>query len=274
LAITAIKEVLDSSGLGWSANSSGTIRRAVRKFVLTSNAATDTCATADAYSGLPQANEGYPGISWLRVSDRQTEKIDTLHFSCTVSYSQTESDDPTSQDVEVEWDFVESEEDIDTDAYDHPIVNTNGEGFDPPVTREYGNLVLRAARNEATYNATYASEFYNTVNSGTFLGFPSGKVLCKKISASLVTLDNGYQYWRLTYIFHLRKDGWKKRILNRGYMVKATADAEAKRKVDENGYVTEPVLLAADGTETTKENPYWLEFEVYESTSFGALNLE
>lgn len=257
-------------------------RRATRKFTVLVDSAEDSPQVAEQAWGIPVYGEGYPGEPWLKVTDKDVKTKSPTLFEVTVTYEQEVGSDPTAEDPDVAWDFVETHEEVDTDVDDKPLVNVNQEGFDPPITREFADLVLTITRNEPAFNPILADQYKTTINSEPFYGFAAQTVLLKKITGQAVKTNNVIDYWRVAYIFHIRTDGWRRRILNRGFKVRATDEngvpltpPEYKTATGHDGNpLNEPVLLTENGLEKSEEDePHWLKFRLYEEKSFGPLGL-
>jgi hypothetical protein len=96
------------------------------------------------------------------------------------------------------------------------VVNSAGDKFDPPPMKEISAKVITISRNEISYDMLAKTFYENTINSYKFLGCPEYTVLCKSITARLDS-DNGIYFWKVTYTFHYRSDGWDLKLLDQGF---------------------------------------------------------
>jgi len=221
-----------------------------------------------AYSaaGIPANKATHPFKPWLHVQRKNVKSIGPLDFEVTVYYSARSTfgttgntgdvPDPEQSPFEapwvVEWDFVTSNEPIDTDIDGKPITNSAGESFDPPITTDVHDLLLRIQRNEAAFNPVAANNYKNAVNSDWFWGFGPGLVKCVQFTAR-TALKGQLWYWQVRYAFQIRQDGWQRRIRDEGYRTKTgeyNSDGSEKYEeiVDKNGVkVSMPALLNGEG---------------------------
>ena len=134
-----------------------------------------------------------------------------------------ENDDPLSRPAEISWSQGSYSEVVTKatlvggagDTENHPITNSAGEPFDPPLEVEKSFLILTITRNQANFNQSAANSYTNAYNSDTFFGFAAGTVKCKGISAVSVFEKNRH-FWKATYVFEIR-DAWDYEILDAGY---------------------------------------------------------
>lgn len=243
----------------------------------------------DGTTTIPYNNQVHPYNDWLFVRNKHVDTIGPHSYEVTVYYESftdqwTDPDvspgpiSPLMQPPEVSWSFVTSNEPIDSDVDGVPITNSAKEMFDPPITRDFDDLVLRVVRNEKEFNALQAAEYKGAINSDTFLGFTAGKVRCvlyngvKQYAASLV-------YWKVTYEFHIRWDGWARRIRDEGYQALNAAEDDYEEIVDANGMkVSQPWPLDSAGKKLTAAQKkagtaYFLTFNVYPGKLFSVLGL-
>lgn len=198
-------------------------------------------------------------------------------FSGSSSESEEPLISPFDERPQIQWGTERTEEPIDQDANGNPLVNVVGESFDPPISRNFSDEVLSVTKNQAAFSSTQAVQFVDTVNADTFMGHAAGTGYMDEISAVEIE-EGGFIYYRVTYKMRFRKDGWRKRVLHRGFRewVESTPDGPVyKNFTDEDGNpVAEPLLLDETGGALPKYQPaQWLEFEVYSSSTWGDLNI-
>jgi len=187
------------------------------------------------------------------------------------------SSDPLSQPPKVRWSSLTINEPIDEDRDGQPLVNVVEEGFDPPLTRDYIDVVLEYEVNQTTFNYAAAIALSNAVNSTSFLGFAPGVARLTDWHAEH-NLEGDHSYWRVGIRVQFRNGGWKKRVLNRGFRTwEGEYEDDGSKKyvnvTDGNGNpVQEPVLLTLVGQRVDDPgNATWLEFDVYPEGDFSDL---
>lgn len=242
----------------------------------------------DGTTKIPKLYETHSQKPWLFVNNHRVDPLGPFDFRVTAYYTNRyargseDKFDPTQhpldQPWEVEWGFVTANEPIDRDINGEPITNSAGQSFDPPITRDVDDLVLKITRNKAAYDPIVASDYKGSVNSDTFWGFTPGLVKCTRFNARSARQADLW-YWIVTYEFQMRKDGWKRRILDEGYAEKTGTDSDGKpthkeNKDDDNVNLSEPILLDGSGEKKKDTDPaVFLEFELYPSLPFSVLGL-
>lgn len=270
--------------------------RAVRIFSVVFDGADDPVKeplmarnATDGTTRIPYKNQVHPYNGWLFVRNKHVETKGPHSYEVTVNYESftdpwTDPNvspgpiSPLLQPPEVSWSFATSNERIDRDINGVAITNSAKECFDPPITRDFDDLVLRVVRNEKEFNALRAAEYKGAVNSDAFLGFAAGIVRCviyngvKQYAASLV-------YWKVTYEFFIRWDGWAIRIRDEGYSALNEAGDDYEEIVDKNGLkVSLPWPLDGAGKKLTSAQKkagvaYWITVNVYPQKPFSVLGL-
>jgi len=297
MAIIDVKE--DWRGLGAEIDTEGAT--APRIFTVKFDAADSPIQRpflAQNAAGIPTLNSAHPYKPWLYVKNKNVESIGPFDFEVTVNYTtrsttggqEGEMQDPTESPLEapwiVEWDFVMSNEPIDTDIDGKPIINSAGESFDPPITKDFHDLLLRIQRNEATFNPIIANDYKGAINSDWFWGFAPGLVKCVQFTAR-TAIRGTFWYWQVRYAFQMRKDGWQRRIIDEGYRTKTgelTSEGRAKYKnitddgTPEGDPVSQPVQLNGEGAELPQSaidagSIAFLYFNLNKSLPFSVLGL-
>jgi len=293
MAIISVKE--DWRGLGAEADTEGAV--ATRIFTVKfdgSNAPPQRPILAPIAAGIPALNSIHPHQPWLHVKNKTVESIGPFDFQVTVNYSarptiggrQGENLDPTANPLEapwiVEWDFVTSNEPIDTDIDGLPIVNSAGASFDPPITDDFHDLLLRIQRNEAAFDPERANSYKNAINSDWFWDLAPSRVKCVQFTAR-TAISGTFWYWQVRYAFQIREEGWDRRVLDRGYRQynETTEKYEHIQIEDETGNkinVTEPWPLDGQGHAISQSNvragvAEFLYFKLNKSLPFSVLGL-
>lgn len=182
---------------------------------------------------------------------------------------------PLDEPEEVSWDGVTFEVPVDYDADGTAIVNSAGDPYDPPVIREDDRPVLTIVRNELEFDPDLSDLYRGSTNSATFFGRAAGTVKMLPIRAQRLwsanlQLNNGF-YWRVTYTFHINKDGWKKKLLDQGYQEVVSGN---RKKILVDGLpVSSPQLLNGSGAKlAVGGTPVYKEFTVHKPRDFSIFN--
>ena len=190
----------------------------------------------------------------------------------------------------IDWDDVESEQEIDEDFDGNPIQTINGEPIEG-VKALIADQTVAIKRNMLLFNPYVQARYRRAVNSDIFLEWPPGTAKLMKLSASNVPNDQG-GYWEVSAQIQFRypyrttpEKAWYGRVRHEGYYerVEATgpvAGTRIVRAVDANKEpVTKPVLLDENGFRIPGVEPgevqtaHWLEFKLYDSLPYSALGL-
>jgi len=232
---------------------------------------------------VPQARDQHPDDETLRATkvDIQSRVSPTLYKVKAVYEAPGKpGQNPLNQPTIIKFSFVDAEEPIDEDVNGAPIVNVNNEFFDPPVKIAFSDLVITLEKNIAFFDPIQAWTYKNAVNSDSFLGLAPGTCRLHGIDAEEVA-DTDYTYFKQKAEIHVRRGmprtadqyAWYKRLANRGMYEKVSG--KLMKAVDDAGAeVTSPVLLNNSGAKITDPSlTVWLQFQVYTSLPFAALNI-
>jgi hypothetical protein len=147
------------------------------------------------------------------------------------------SDDPLAEPIALLWRIGNTTVPIDRDVEKNPIVNSAGDPFTTPPNIQFQTLFVEARRNERTFNPQIAVNFANAVNQDRFV--IDGRTYASKGQAKVVSIapDSEYQprkakFVSVVYIFELRADGFKLRLMDQGTRAWAYKSGE----VDEAPY--------------------------------------
>lgn len=227
---------------------------------------------------IPGMWESHPYDPWIFVTDKKVSMYNgpfIWQVTCTYEYVEN----PLLQPYTAEWLFASSNEPIDRDRLGKPITNSADEPFDPPITEEAFDLVLRIQRNEATYNPLLAAHYKRAVNQDTFLWFPPQTVKCSLFEGVRQRVANLF-FARVTYEFGIRVDtyveggqqaylGWRRRLLDQGLRTKTDGQYALIRDADDNP-VTSPVPLNGSGAPLADgADPVFLLYETKDVLDFS-----
>ena len=200
-------------------------------------------------------------------------------------------EDPIQTPIKINWSSATFEKIVDRTIADgsyangRAIVNSAGDPFDPPVTRDDSRPVLTVVRNELAFDNDYAESFRDHVNASTWNGYAARTVKIASITAdlswspvvlALYPTSRGY-YWTTTYVFHIDTATWDKKILDAGYHTK-TGGTKGRIILDDGSSPAQPVPLDGSGATAAPDNSgnivgVYLPFQVYEAANFAALNI-
>jgi hypothetical protein len=193
----------------------------------------------------------------------------------------TATGNPVDQpiDFSFQWQVFEQTADIAMVPGSSPptfvaVVNSAGDPFDPPVTREQLKGIMRVAWNSLTFNPAAFFVFGNQINSDTWNGFPpfSVKFSPPNMPQRLYSQFLGQNYYRLEgeFAYNPNDGGWNPKPIDRGYRAK-NGTGGLYKIVDINGQpISQPALLDGSGNVLTTLSAYvQIEFQTYVSTVFA-----
>jgi hypothetical protein len=162
---------------------------------------------------------GVPDVD-LRVisrTPRQTDDIYTWEVEVEYSTDFLDDDNPLLRDPEAEWSSITVRRAIQRDSRGRPVRNSAGIAFEPPPEVEEIIPVLKYARNEATFDPAIIKAYENHVNDAEWNNNDVYTVLCANIGARKVKEGDWPSFWRVSYEFRFRTEGWELRILDNGF---------------------------------------------------------
>lgn len=145
----------------------------------------------------------------------------------------------------------------DKDLANALIANAAGDPFLPPLTSEQPLLELTFVRSQSTFDVAWSDDFEGSVNdaqysllfSGTLIVCAAKTLKCLKITADEVpATENTPSYWTVTIVVQRDPQGWQPQPLNRGFRQLVGGVLDVIRDKKSGMPVTEPALLAANGT--------------------------
>jgi hypothetical protein len=144
------------------------------------------------------------------------------------------------------------------DLNDAAIVNSSKELYDAIPPRPIrGATEFTITKNEATNPMQRIEDYSNTVNNAIWHGEPIDTVRIGIIKAHKKQEQvNGATivYWEVTYPFFRRKDGWRLKILDRGWSI--LQSGIRVKYCDEMGREpTQPILLDGSGGKLAEGSP-------------------
>lgn len=182
------------------------------------------------------------------------------------------------------------------------ICNSAGVPYDPPVEKEKDIRVIRIMKHVREYDGLLFNKWNGRVNSDIVVinkPFYRYKDEWENLTAKIKVIGatfgrvNGKNYWRQTIEVHIDRDGWRKRILDRGMAARREADdpdgsgntlsntdevdagkSNHHQNTDSNGYsFSEPLNFDGNGQPLRSASypPVYGEWGVYEEIAFAPL---
>ena len=183
---------------------------------------------------------------------------------------------PLTRPTDVDYSTVDKEYVIMDDFGDpqKPVINGNGERFDPPIMGMRPTISMKVEYNAATYLATTWMDRVKCVNIAAFQDFGPRTILLDKASAKRV-YENGVKYWRMTLEFLIDKNKWDAVVLNHSYTEWNGTSLITARDIAGNVLPNGVIILGdtgiplAHGDDPTEGNGGYLRFRIYEEISFA-----
>lgn len=246
----------------------------------------DVYAAVDPTTGvrMPLRGEPFPGVDTVYAKSVSPKQISPIFWIVDCEYvgevGPSGDDSPLNSPPVIDFDDIETEEEIDEDFDGYPIINANYEPIEG-VRVGIPDLVMNISRNYASYSTYTQAMYRRAVNSDSFFNWPAGTARITKLRARQVNTDT-LGYWRVDASIRFRypyrttsAKAWYSRMRHQGFYERLTPGGVIVRAVDGNKEpVTKPILLKENGTrETNPNNAYWLEIKKYDSLPFNALGL-
>jgi hypothetical protein len=133
---------------------------------------------------------------------------------------------------------------------DHPVTNSAGDPFDPPLLDDEPRGVLVVRKNLRLFPRAQLKTHRNRLNFDTWYDFPKGTVKLQSITSDDFTVEGEVGYWPVTYVFHVLyaegvnpNEGWVDSVLDQGM-----------HELDANGKKT-PILARPHGAQFSAMAP-------------------
>ena len=204
------------------------------------------------------------------------------HWIVDVNYSTDLSkiertDAPLEETPEIGWSFASTQVVVEKDRNGAAIVNSAGQPFNPPLTRERYALVLNYSSNVANYDPIVALDYMDTVNNAPFYGAQRGQCRLVKWEAQRkVTAIDGAPafYWNQQIEIHFLRQGWAEELLDRGPKEKVNNQLVGASDPDSGLSDTEARLLDGNGRFLSPGGePVYRSFDILEERNFATLGI-
>lgn len=201
---------------------------------------------------------------------------DGRHWDVTVQYGIFDTDSTSSSPLDeawqYDWSFSQYEEPVEVSVNGFYVLNSAGDPFSEPITRERARPILSVSRNELSFNSILSIYYVGAINLDSFQGGGPGTVRCINIGASRQYQDGFGYYWSAKYEFEFRSEGWDKIVLDAGYR---ELSGGKKKQIMVNGRpVNDPALLnGGGGAAPAGAEPSYKRFQVYPALPFSVFGI-
>jgi hypothetical protein len=193
---------------------------------------------------------------------------------------------PFNAPAKVRWGSEDEEFAVTHDKNAVPILNKAGDPFDPPLTIPIPTAVITASLNQHYFDQTWITTYKGRVNNATWLGWPTGCVLCKDIRSDCDwNIDVNGWVWSVEYDFAIRSPivvsstniypGFAALVMNAGLRQK-TAAGNRSPIIVQGAPVSTPWPLDSSGVmyaENSTTAPIYLPFDIYPQADFSVLGM-
>lgn len=185
----------------------------------------------EAYNKCPfQFNSQHDENPQFKCDDWDVSEPGWQLYRVSFSFSQPEDGDehnegesgenPLNSPPRIKWELGNTTEPVDRDADGFAICASDGDVFDPPVTRQMGTVFLTITRFEvAPFDVARALAYQNRVNDSAMtvqgMAVAAGQIFCHSITPTTEYTESA-KHVEVAYNFELREDGFKARVLDQG----------------------------------------------------------
>jgi hypothetical protein len=298
--MVAILVTEDQDGRGGALNADDRSRKYTRRFSVYVNNALDGPRVAVTALGIPRLWTPYVSGrdidvgSWCReLTPEPTDspylwKV-TARYSNVLTRPDQQQTPPEQRPVQVSFHTTRIATPLVVDADGKKVLNSAGDVYDPPLEFDEKVLVIRIVRNQIRYDAVFANEFQDSLNTRRFYGFKRGSVRCVEISADY-EFESGIYFWKVTYQFEARRErippnavlvndekvnkrrseAWTRWVLDRGFRTGDGKPCVDRFKVP----LTTPGLLDGGGAQLSFDaDPRYRGHRVFPLRDFRRLGL-
>lgn len=245
-------------------------REYTRTFWAWSNTTSETVDTVLSTTGIPQRFDEHPNNSAALCVDVAAVQDERQRYKWVVTCTYTSEydppsvlpDDPADEEPEISEDTVDIIVAMDEDFDEVAVLNSAGDAFDPPLTKEEAASVIRYAKNIAEYDVDLWDGLRKTTNNQavTIIGwtdkeYSPNTLWLKSIRVTKAT-RNSYSYFRVEAEIHYKSGGHLLKVLDqgrRGYEddLEPLTGAPPHVFMDNAGNALQsPTLLTTDGVKT------------------------
>lgn len=288
MAVTSVKRVRNRRKAGANALFQRTYTRVYR---VTTDDPTDEGPTiliaVDPSTSLaiPQVGNVYPTDPGAFVVglDATEDSEDGLAWIVEVQYGPYDAgqfpENPIDWPIKVVFGGTRYERIVYFDRNGDPILNSAEEGWEDPITVDDSRPTLTITRNElvTAFDLDLAMLYSDSLNDATWNTIAAGKAKMGTITTGDLQYNSNAQVWyyAVTYPVELNRDGWSKKLLDRGFTY---LDGANKRRLilgPDGKKRDEPTLLDGSGHVLAPGGtPVVLTFDVIEELDWSGLNID
>lgn len=253
-------------------------------------------------AGIPRVFDPYVTDTELDLGARvksveaQEDGEYPLRWEVTVEYSSATGDEeqgqenPLDKPAAIRWSTAKEKKAVSTsvdtigpgpdfliEVGGEPITNSASQPFDPPPEVDDTRLVLTITKNQGFFSPNTIEEFTadgGAINRYSFWGFDPGTVHIEDLDAEEVW-ENGFFFYKVTYVFHIKRSGWKLTLLDCGFCQLSLdlLNWEVIRDDRDGSPISQPALLSAGRKLAADGDPVFMKFGVMPIKDFTVLAL-
>lgn len=250
--------------------------------VRTTQIETDVDAIESAsYGGtsIPDEGDTHPINSDLICTAKSVERIDKtgLLWRVEVSWtSDTQAEAEEVWNVEMSVTGTEFQQQAYQDKDGNPIVNSAGQPFEPGLTESFYDEEITVSFNSYSVNASGIEAARGKVNdqqitltvNGVARTYEARHLKCVQAGYQTV-YSGGNSYWRITYVFRSRVDGYTETVLDQGFAELVAGELVTIKDANGEPLNAQSMLDGAGAVST--DGPHWLSFAIDEEASLATL---
>lgn len=284
MSVTSFVEIWDARRSVETGNRSEGAISHFRSFLVTTNNALDDGAVVLASGdtiGTQHANDPNAYLEHREAINDPNHRL-VWRVNLEYSSSRTRTTSPLTEPAVISWGFAQFSRPAIKDRDGSAIVNSAGDPFDPAPEIDDSRLFCRVTKNVPAVPEAILKNMMNKTNTdpivvdGVAIGTNRAKV--QALTVSPKRIRNGIIYRTLEYELHLNfaTGGWTLSELDRGFREVDGTSGTRKAIVNDSDSSdpSQPVLLNGSGgvlSDPTAATAEYVDFEVYEETSFGPL---
>jgi len=220
---------------------------------------------------IPLPWEQHPADPWLFVTSIHSAQVPRAAYLYRVAVQYISVGNPLELPMQINWSFAISNEPVDRDNKGVPVTNSAAESFDPTLTKDVYDLILRIKRNELFFDELIAATYIGATNSNPWKppnsinnylpGLVKNTILQGEPKRAADMFYNTVNYEFRFRLAELKVDGseyivdslgWKTKVLDQGFrtlkLENGVWTGEYETITDNEGNpVREPQLLDGKG---------------------------
>lgn len=228
------------------------------------------------------------GFKWQQhggSTDEGSSTVGRWKWTVDVEYATIDKEEkqpPGVEQAKVSYDTETYDELLAKDVNSVDVINSCQQPFDPPPVVERSRMIVRVEKSLAGFDAGFAMQCQDAVNSQPFLGFPANTLRITKISAQPQD-NNGIPFYSVSVEMQHRESigtldlgqPHQAHILDAGRYQKGPDPTGPLRKIvdDDGDAMTDPVPLNGNGYRLTGGEPVYKHFKRYRTLDYNSLGI-